>query len=96
MSIVEFLESSKDVVLGADDSLWFTGWMHSHIMGTAYDGWKELSADRYEQFAAWVCDYIVYVKTCTKSLSDHYVNNEPGESFESSVSAGQRGGYEQH
>ena len=91
MSVLEYLDAKGVRVDDHEERMWWIGWEDAHCMGRAYDGWKELRGDeRYEKFAALVCDYLVYCKNWSESLSDHYVHNVPGVSYEDVVVGSQR------
>ena len=70
MSVLEYLDVKGVRIDDHEERMWWIGWEDAHCMGRAYDGWKELRGDdRYEKFAALVCDYLVYCKNWSESLS---------------------------
>jgi hypothetical protein len=95
MSILEYLEWRGVIVDDYEERMWWIGWEDAHCMGRSYDGWRELSSSsdgRYEKFAALVVDYLLYCKSVVENVSNHYVYNEPGVSYEEVICGNQRGG----
>jgi hypothetical protein len=95
MSILEYLEWRGVNVDDFNDRMWWIGWEDAHCMGRSYDGWKLLSSSNdgsYEKYAALVVDYLLYCKSVIENVSNHYVFNEPGVSYEEVIVGSQRGG----
>lgn len=93
MSVLEYLEHYGVHLEDMEERMWWIGWEDAHCMGRAYDGWSLLRGDdRYEKFASLAADYIVYCRACEKNVSDHYVMNTPGMSYEDMSFGNQRMG----
>ena len=96
MSILEYLEWRGVVIEDHEERIWWVGWEDAHCMGRSYDGWRDLAHagddERYERNADLVVEYLLYCKQVVDGVSDHYVHNVPGQSYESDVRGYQIGG----